>query len=169
MPSQGVELYLPNRKTLQDLYVPNESELPHGDPRMQVFNFAPVNPLETQEQSWVFDKSMLVWGLTASMNNNAAPGAVVAAGFRFQVLHAHGQVQRPWFNKHQIQQNVAGTAALPFLLRKTYPVAAGDAITVEVKSLVTAAQANITRIQLCLVGVIVPDDSPLLTPDMVQA
>jgi hypothetical protein len=169
MLSLGVELYLPNRKTLQDLYVPNESELPHGDPRLQVFNFAPVNPLETQEQNWVFDQSMIVWGLTSSMNNNGAPGAVVAAGFRFQVLQGHGQIQRPWFNKHQIQQNVLGTASLPFLLRKTHLVHAGDSITVEVKSLVTAAQANITRIQVCLIGVIVPDDSPLLAPDMVSA
>ena len=163
MQALGVELYLPNRKTLQDLYVPRESELPQGDTRMQVFNFAPVNPLETQEQTWVFDKSMVIWGLTASMNNNAAPGAVVAAGFRFQVLQGHGQIQRPWFNKHQIQQNIAGSGALPFLLRKTHLVTAGDSITVEVKSLVTAVQANITRIQLCLIGVIVPDDSLLLT------
>jgi hypothetical protein len=162
MQSQGAELYLPNRKTLQDLYVPNESELPHGDPRLQVFNFAPVNPLETQEQSWIFDQSMVIWGITGSMNNNAAPGAVVAAGFRFQVLQGHGQVQRQWFNKHQIQQNVIGTAALPFLLRKTQFVAAGDSVTVEIKSLVTPAQANVTRIQVCLVGVIVPQDSPLL-------
>jgi hypothetical protein len=170
MPSQGVELYLPNRKTLQDLFVPNESELPAGDPRMQVFNFQPVNPLETQEQTWVFDKSMIVWGITATMNNNAAPGAVVAAGFRFQILQGHGQVQRPWFNKHQIQQNAAGTASLPFLLRKTHPIAAGDAITVEVKSLVTpAAGPALTRIQLCIIGVLVPDDSPLLTADMVSA
>jgi hypothetical protein len=163
MQSQGAELYLPNRKTLQDLYVPNESELPHGDPRLQVFNFAPVNPLETQEQSWIFDQSMVIWGITGSMNNNAAPGAVVALGFRFQVLQGHGQVQRQWFNKHQIQQNVIGTAALPFLLRKTQFVAAGDSVTVEVKSLVTPAQGNITRIQVCLVGVIVPQDSPLLS------
>jgi hypothetical protein len=162
MQSQGAELYLPNRKTLQELYVPNESELPHGDPRLQVFNFAPVNPLETQEQSWIFDQSMVIWGITGSMNNNAAPGAVVAAGFRFQVLQGHGQVQRQWFNKHQIQQNVIGTAALPFLLRKTQFVAAGDSVTVEIKSLVTPAQANVTRIQVCLVGVIVPQDSPLL-------
>lgn len=162
MQSQGAELYLPNRKTLQDLYVPNESELPAGDPRLQVFNFAPVNPFETQEQSWIFDQSMVIWGITGSMNNNAAPGAVVAAGFRFQVLQGHGQVQRQWFNKHQIQQNVIGTAALPFLLRKTQFVAAGDSVTVEVKSLVTPAQANVTRIQVCLIGVIVPQDSPLL-------
>jgi hypothetical protein len=160
---QAAELYLPNRKTLQDLYVPNESELPHGDPRLQVFNFAPVNPLETQEQSWIFDQSMVIWGITGSMNNNAAPGAVVAFGFRFQVLQGHGQVQRQWFNKHQIQQNVIGTAALPFLLRKTQFVAAGDSVTVEVKSLVTPAQANVTRIQVCLVGVIVPQDSLLLS------
>jgi hypothetical protein len=159
---QGAELYLPNRKSLQDLYVPNESELPAGEPRLQVFNFAPVNPLETQEQSWIFDQAMIIWGITASMNNNAAPGAVVAAGFRFQVLQSHGQVQRQWFNKHQIQQNVAGTAQLPFLLRKTHFVAAGDSITVEVKSLVTPAQANVTRIQLCLIGVVVPEDSHLL-------
>jgi hypothetical protein len=164
MQALGVELYLPNRKTLQDLYVPRESELPQGDPRMQVFNFAPVNPLETQEQTWVFDKSMVIWGLTSSMNNNAAPGAAVAAGFRFQVLQGHGQIQRAWFNKHQLSQNVMGSGALPFLLRRTHLVPAGDSITVEIKSLVTAAQANITRIQVCLIGVIVPDDSLLLTP-----
>jgi hypothetical protein len=169
MLSLGVELYLPNRKTLQDLYVPRESELPQGDPRMQVFNFAPVNPWETQEQNWVFDKSMVIWGLTASMNNNAGPGAAVAAGFRFQVLQGHGQIQRPWFNKHQIQQNVVGSGALPFLLRKTHLVTAGDSITVEVKSLVTAAQGNITRIQVCLIGVLVPEDSLLLTADMLSA
>ena len=46
----------------------------------------------------------------------------------------------------------------------------GDAITVEVKSLVTPAVGPaLTRIQLCLVGVLVPDDSPLLTADMVSA
>ena len=169
MQSLGVELYLPNRKTLQDLYVPQESELPAGDPRMQVFDFGGpadvlggVNPFETREQSWTFDKTMIVWGLTGSMNNRAAPGAVVAAGFRFQVKQAHGQVQKEWFNKHQIQQNILGTAALPFLLRKTHLVPAGDTLTVEVKSLVTPALGNVTRIQVCLVGVIVPDDSPLL-------
>ena len=169
MQSLAVELYLPNRKTLQDLYVPSESELPQGDPRLQVFDFggpadvlAGVNPFETREQSWTFDKSMVVWGLTASMNNRAAPGAVVAAGFRFQVRHLHGQIERLWFNKHQISANVLGTGQLPALLRKTHLVPAGDTITVEVKSLVTPTQGNVTRIQVCLVGVIVPDDSPLL-------
>ncbi|MBZ5522260.1 MAG: hypothetical protein LAP21_08460 [Acidobacteriia bacterium] len=158
----SIELYLPNRKTLQDLYVAPESELPKGDPRCQVFNFAPVNPLETQEQAWSFDRSMLVWGLTGSMNDNAAPGAAVAAGFRFQILQSHNGVRRMWFNKHQIQQNVLGSGATPFLLRRTHPIALGDTLTVEVKSLVTAAQANVTRMQVCLFGVIVPDDSPLL-------
>lgn len=162
MQSLAVELYLPNRKTLQDLYVPGESELPEGDARMQVFNYAPVNPLETQEQSWTFDKSMIVWGLTGSMNNNAAPGAAVAAGFRLQIRQAHGHIEKTWFNKHQISQNILGTGTLPMLLRRTHLVPAGDTVTIEIKSLVTAAQANITRVQVCLIGVIVPDDSPLL-------
>jgi hypothetical protein len=169
MPSQGVELYLPNRKTLQDLYVPGESELPQGDFRMQVFDFggpadvlAGVNPFETREQSWTFDSTMVVWGLTGSMNNRAAPGAVVASGFRFQIRQLHSQIEKLWFNKHQIQQNILGTSALPFLLRKSHLVTAGDTVTVEVKSLVTPAQGNVTRIQVCLVGVIVPNDSPLL-------
>lgn len=162
MPSLGVELYLPNRKALQDLYVPAETELPAGDPRYQVFNYAPVNPLETQEQSWTFDKTMVVWGLVGSMNNNAAPGAAVAAGFRFQIRQAHGQIEKTWFNKHQISQNVLGTGALPTLLRRTHLVPAGDTVTIEIKSLVTAVQANVTRVQVCLIGVLVGDDSPLL-------
>lgn len=164
MQSAGVELFLPNRKTLQKLFVPPESELAGGDLRLHVFNFAPVNPLETQEQSWVFDNAMLVWGLVGSVNNNAAPGAAVAAGFRFQIYQAHG-MRRPWFNKHQIQQNVLGTGQLPFLLRKTQLVYAGDQVTVEIKSLVTAGQANITRVQVCLLGVIILPGSPLLQGD----
>jgi hypothetical protein len=100
--------------------------------------------------------------MTGSMNNNAAPGAVVAAGFRLQIRQLHEQIEKLWFNKHQISANVLGTGSLPFLLRKTHIVPAGDTLTVEVKSLVTPAQANVTRIQVCLVGVIVPDDSPLL-------
>ncbi len=151
--TQGVELYLPNRKTLQDLYVPRESELADGETRVQVFNFAPVNPLEVQEQAWIFDKPLLVWGLVGSMNNNAAPGAVVAAGFRFQIYQAHLGKRRNWFNKPQISQNVLGSAALPFLLRQTQLIEAGDEVTVEIRSLVTAAQANITRVQVCLFGV----------------
>jgi hypothetical protein len=169
MQSAAVELYLPNRKTLQELYVPGESELPQGDFRMQVFDFggpadvlAGVNPFETREQSWTFDNTMIVWGLTGSMNNRAAPGAVVPFGFRSQVRQLHEHIEKQWFNKHQIQQNVLGTASLPFLLRKTHLVTAGDTVTVEVKSLVTPAQGNITRIQVCMVGVIVPNDSPLL-------
>jgi hypothetical protein len=162
MQSTGVELFLPNRKTLQHLFVPPESELAQGDLRLHVYNFAPVNPLETQEQSWVFDNPLLVWGLVGSMNNNAAPGAAVAAGFRFQIYQAHG-MRRAWFNKHQIQQNVLGTAQLPFLLRSTQLISAGDQVTVEIKSLVTAAQGNITRVQVCLLGVIVPAGSPLLS------
>lgn len=159
----GIELFLPNRKTLQRLYVPPESELADGSLRLQVFNFAPVNPLETQDQSWVFQDSMLVWGLVGSMNNNAAPGAAVAAGFRFQIYQTHGATRFPWFNKHQISQNVLGTGRLPFLLRKSQLVSAGDHITVEIKSLVTAAQANITRVQVCLLGVILPAGSPLVS------
>jgi hypothetical protein len=169
MQSAAVELYLPNRKTLQELYVPGENELPAGDFRMQVFDFGGpadvlggVNPFETREQSWTFDSTMVVWGLTGSMNNRAAPGAVVAAGFRFQIRQAHNHIEKLWFNKHQIQQNVLGTASLPFLLRKSHLVTAGDTVTVEVKSLVTPANGNVTRIQVCLVGVIVPPDSPLL-------
>jgi hypothetical protein len=154
MLSRSVELYLPNRKTLQDLFVPQETELAEGDPRMQVFNFAQVNPFETQEQVWVFDRPMLVWGMVGSMNAAAAPGAAVASGFRFQILHVHDKTQRVWFNKHQLSQNVLGTAALPFLLRRTQLVDAGDAITVEVRSLVTPAIGTITRVQVCLLGVL---------------
>jgi hypothetical protein len=161
MQSAGVELYLPNRKTLQDLYVPGENELPPGDFRLQAFTFAPVAILETQEQSWTFDQSMIVWGLTGSMNNFAAPGAVNAAGFRLQVRHAHGTIERPWFNKHQLSANVLGTGALPMLLRKTHIVPAGDTVTVEVKSL-AGVGTNPTRIQVCLLGVIVPEGSVLL-------
>jgi hypothetical protein len=169
MPTAGVELYLPNRKTLQELYVPSELELPHGDPRLQVFDFGGpadvlggVNPFETREQSWTFDKTLVVWAMTGSMNNRASPGAVVAAGFRFQIRQLHGQVEKLWFNKHQISANVLGSGALPALLRKTHLVPAGDTLTVEVKSLVTPTQGNVTRIQACLIGVIVPDDSLLL-------
>lgn len=165
----GVELYLPNRKTLQDLYVPKETELAQGDPRLQVFDFGGpadalggVNPFETREQSWTFDRTMIIWGLTGSMNNKAAPGAVVAAGFRFQVRQAHDHIEKLWFNKHQISANILGTGSLPALLRKTHLVPAGNTVTVEVKSLVTPTPGNITRIQVCLIGVLVPDDSPLL-------
>jgi hypothetical protein len=167
----GIELFLPNRKTLQDLYVPLESELAGGDARCQVFDFGypndpqgGVNPFDTRERVWVFDRDMIVWGLTGTMVLNAAPGTVVAAGFRFQIFQkstvkdpSTGQpksVTRSWFNKHQIQQNVLGTGGLPFLLRKTQLCAAGDAITVEVKSLVTAAAGQVTRIQVCLFGVV---------------
>lgn len=171
MQNLAIELYLPNRKTLQDLYIPRESELAHGDPRCQVFDFGGpndgqggVNPFETRESSWVFDRAMMVWGLTGTMVLRANPGTVVAAGFRFQILQASsardpatGQaknIQRPWFNKHQVQQNILGTGGLPFLLRQTQLCDAGDALTVEVKSLVTAVAGQVTRIQICLFGVV---------------
>ncbi|MBZ5523569.1 MAG: hypothetical protein LAP21_15150 [Acidobacteriia bacterium] len=160
-----VELYLPNRKTLQDLFVPPESELANGEPRCQVFNFPLVNPLETQEQAWTFDRTMLVWAMTGTMVNSVAPGAVVAAGFRFQILQTHRNpangltTRRPWFNKHQLQSNILGTGSLPTLLRKTHPIDAGDTVTMEVKSMVLPpAAATICRIQICLFGVIVPDE-----------
>ncbi len=174
---QGIELYLPNRKTLQDLYVPSEIELPKGDPRCQVFDFggpgdpqAGINPFETRERVWVFDRAMLIWAITGTMVLSAAPGTVVAAGFRFQIFQAtptkNGVAQRAWFNKHQVQQNLAGTGQLPLLLRKTQPVAAGDAITIEVRSLVTPAAGQVTRIQLCLFGVLL--DGVAQAPPPVQ-
>ncbi len=89
---------------------------------------------------------------------SAPAGTVLADGFRFQIFQAtptpNGVVQRAWFNKHQVAANIAGSGSLPFLLRKTQPVAAGDAVTVEARSLVTPAHASIARIQVCLFGVL---------------
>ncbi len=158
--TRGTELYLPNRKTLQDLYVPPEIEIPEGDARCQVFDFGGpldmlggVQPLEVREQVWVFDRSMIVWGLCGTMVNAVAPGAVNPAQFQVQIFQSHKGNQWTWFNKHQMQNNVLGGAGLPFLLRSTHPVDVGDAVTVEVKSMVGSGGAN-TRIQVCLFGVV---------------
>ena len=160
------ELYLPNRKTLQALYVPPEIELPKGDARCQVYDYQNVNPTAVAELSWTFDRPTVIWGITGMIAQQAAPGALLANGFRFQVAQTHidsttGEVTTfNWFNKHQVSQNIAGTGALPFLLRQPMIVGAGDALQVEVKSLVpptTGLNAGtIARIQLCLFGVI-PD------------
>jgi hypothetical protein len=149
----SVELYLPNRKTLQDLYVPSEVELPEGDARCQVFNFAPVNPFEVQEVSWVADKPLVVWGLNGTMNNFTPPGAAVAAGFRVAIFQTHGKTKWAWMNKHQINANILGQQGLPFLLRSPQLVGKGDSLIVEIKSLVTAVQGNITRVQVAFFGV----------------
>ncbi len=112
-----------------------------------------------------------MWGITGVIFQNVAPAATLANGFRFQVFQAHldpitqKAVTMAWFNKHQLSGNVAGTSQLPFLPKQPQFVDAGDAVTVEVKSLVPASggglnAGTVARIQVCLFCSI-PDAPPI--------
>ncbi len=153
----GVELFLPSRKTLQDLFVPSENDLAEGVSRCQVFNFSPVNPFQTVNSIWVADRPLLVTTLSGTMVRSTAPGTTLAAGFRVQILQTREKIQRKWFQKPQIAGNVLGGAGLPFLLRNPQLIAAGDIMTVTVSSLVVGlgapTAAQIATIQVCLFGV----------------
>lgn len=153
----GVELYLPSRKTLQDLFVPSENDLAEGVSRCQVFNFTPVNPFQTLNQVWVADRPLLVTQLAGTMVQSTPPGPVIAAGFRLQINQTREKIQRQWFQKPQIAGNVLGSGGLPFLLRNPQLIATGDIITITVSSLVAGLGApapnQIATIQVCLFGV----------------
>lgn len=149
------DMFSPQRKTLAGLYFPPNTELAsQGVPRIRVFSFSPVNPLEVQQNTWSFEKPFLVHTLTGVIFSTV-DGTVNANGFRVQLLHQSGEIQRQLFNKHQIGANVLGIGTSPFFLKVPYMIDRGDQMLVEVKSLVPGSGAGsgvVTTIQVCLWG-----------------
>lgn len=137
--------FLPNRKTRTELYRPQQAQLPVGDIKQVVFDFAGVAAFDTGEQSWPFQSTFVVWALTGGIHQPLDAGA----DFRVQLWHTHNERTRPLFGKHLVRDCALGTGQLPVMLRSTYLLTHGDSLLCEVTSL--SAQSN-SRIQVVLWG-----------------
>jgi hypothetical protein len=136
--------WLPQYGDLTHLHLP-EDPLPDGESEAVGFDFA-LSALATGQQNWAFHAPTLVWCINAHDDQ--------AAGFTVQIWHQLANGPRRLLNRHAPAANVAGSAALPGLLRHPYLFDSGDSITVEVKNLDNSA--NTSNIQVALFAVRLP-------------
>lgn len=133
-------LYLPNRKGLTRLYVP-QIPVPDGVSRCVANSFA-LAARETQQWTWSAQHPFLLLTLTAYDPD--------AAGFQVQLTHSYAGGSRSLSNKQLPSGLLIGTAAGPWSLRRPYLIDAGDALKIEVKNLSANA---VPLLQVALLGV----------------
>lgn len=133
-----IEIYpwLPHRRALTYYYRPQPSQLPDGQLRVRVFDFPALANLETGELAIPFDSDSLIWAFTG---NSILSDGVTAGTYRVQMTHRFDGKERSFFDKHQMDANVIGTARRPFLLRETQLCRQSDSLLVEVKNLDSTA------------------------------
>jgi len=141
---QTHEIYLPQRDPgLGRYFIPPMIEipqLPDAELKALSFQFKTVPVLAVQKVSMALDTDFLIWGICGVSSD--------PLGFAYQIFHDHGDTHRAMFNKHQRQNNAAGTAQFPLLLLELYPVSKGDALMVEMKNLATVNPTAIIEILL---------------------
>ncbi|MFL6311643.1 MAG: hypothetical protein ACJ71W_06015 [Terriglobales bacterium] len=119
--------FLPNRKDLTALFLPDETQLPAGDPNLLVFVFPVVNARQTVEEARSIQKRSVLWAITGNDSD--------AAGYRVQITQSHQGRLIPLFQKPIENKNAIGTAQAPWILKETRFLEPGDSISVECKSL----------------------------------
>lgn len=127
--------WMSNRKVLTPQYLPDEVELPPGDLKMLVYDFALLAARQTLERSKTMEERFLCWGITANDTD--------AAGFRLQIFHVHGSEQHTLLLRHMLAQDITGTGSLPFVLKRTRVFERGDTVSIEVRNLSAVANATI--------------------------
>jgi hypothetical protein len=127
--------FLPSRKDLTSLFLPDENQLPPGDLAMMVFVFGSVNALQTVEEARSVERRSLLWAITGNDSD--------AAGFRVQITQEHQGRLIPFLQKPIEHRNAIGTAQAPFILKEPRLLEPGDSISVEAKSLSAADGARI--------------------------
>ncbi|HEX3584403.1 MAG TPA: hypothetical protein VH024_00295 [Candidatus Angelobacter sp.] len=139
--------FLPNRKDLTALFLPEEAQLPPGDLAMMVFVFDGLTARQTAEEARPIEKRSVLWGITGNDSD--------AAGFRVQITQEHQGRLIPLLQKPVEHRNVIGTAQAPTILKETRLLEPGDSITVEAKSL--SANGGV-RIEVVLWLAVLHDD-----------
>ncbi|SRR5579871_1958371 len=138
--------------------IPKLRDLPMNmDLKAIVFDFgfdtAVLNPglapFDTQDDSKVIERPMLVWAITGIASYNAAPPAGSQNNYQVMFFHTHNGNQRQLFNKRMLDSEVIGSAQQPNILRTPYLLEPGDSIQIEVNSMTATSP---TKIQVCLLG-----------------
>ncbi len=147
------------QKGLMNIFrIPKLRDLPINlDLKAIVFDFgfdtAPTNPglapFDTQDDSKVIERPMLLWGITGVASYAGAAPAGSQNNYQVMFFHTHNGVQRQLFNKRMLDSEVIGTAQQPNILRTPYLMLPGDSIQIEVNSMTAGTP---TKIQVCLLG-----------------
>lgn len=125
-----MRLFLPNRKTLSDAYLPPASHVPDGKLKLLVFSFLNVPARVVVEQALSVPKDCILYASVGLTDDAAGLDAV-----KVQALQAHGNNVQSFFLKHIIGSSAFGTAQRPMFAKDTRLLAAGDSLTLEVKNL----------------------------------
>jgi hypothetical protein len=129
-----MQYFLPNRKTLSAMYQATNVELPMGgEPKHLSFKWDSLATMDTQELTLPIDGDYIAWGFTSRFSIAGSTNA--SAGVFIQIIHIHNGQPRSLFDKPRPIDSVSGSGQLPFLLKPTYPLFAGDSLQVIVISI----------------------------------
>lgn len=120
-------LYLPNRKSLSDLFLPRPGHLPSdGVLRILGFAFPSVAPLATQQQTVQIEPAFLMWAVLGVGDQ--------APGFSIDLVHSTPNGERHLVSKVIPGRIAVGTAQLPLLLTEPYLMQRSDSLRCLVKN-----------------------------------
>ena len=136
-------LFLPQRKTLTETFLPQLDQVPSdADLRWVGFSFLSVGTLATVEQTVQIEPAFLALSLVAFDTD--------AAGFNLQMWHNTTGGSRMLFNKAIALGASVGRARHPTWIKEPYLMLRGDSVRCQVKSLSTSATPS--QIWVAFVG-----------------